>query len=146
MPAHNQSSEQKHFNQYMDKLNKRIKQNGSSFSLRGYKFSNYLLGFLLVPWVWVWGYLFLATVLVAILYSRNNEPAVQLAMNLQSSMGVYIYTYWMFTVLSVWLNYTIAFFCSKRYIRLNTLIFLMTLLLMLFLLIQLWPYFGFIFK
>ncbi len=85
----------------------------------------YLIGTLMMPWIWIFGYLFIASVLFWL-----AEPAhlINIEQNLPPDLNIKIDDLWRGEVLLIFINYTIAFFLQKVYPKLNYLIFAISFL------------------
>jgi hypothetical protein len=112
------------------------------FNLRAY-----LFGIFSMPWIWVWSYVFLASGYVIFLYLNQSNSAIQTTLQNQSvNQNIPVYLFWEFTLFSCFINYTLAYLTRRSYPRLESLLFLISLLLLMILVILLWPYFSFLFR
>lgn len=100
----------------------------------------FLVGFLLVPWIWIWGYyLFISIFLVFLFRSENYQTISREVISLYRH-DVSLERFWEYTGFFLILNYSIAFFLTKKYQRLAPLLFFASLLLLFSLFFFAWPY------
>jgi hypothetical protein len=110
-------------------------------SLNLKKISEYFIGFLLVPWIWVWGYYIVILVLLLFYRSIENYQEINLGIMQTLSQSIDLTTMTLLFGGIILLNYTISFFLQKKYPQTNTLIFLSSFFLLFLLLLFSWGHY-----
>lgn len=98
-----------------------------------------------LPWIWIWVYYLCGSGIVLwSMFTTNTIVIEQTRVSIQESYSIeYL---WTFVTFSLILNYTIAFVYRFVYIRLGTIMFLISLLIELIFFIHLWPYIALILR
>jgi len=105
------------------------------------KFKEFLLGFVLMPWIWIWGYYILFS-LFAYLFSRiENREEIELLIQSKYSLGLGLNQIWTLVGAFLITNYTLTLFVNAKYSKLKNILFLSSLLLLLLLGFFAWSYF-----
>jgi hypothetical protein len=105
------------------------------------KIGEYFVGFLLVPWIWVWGYFIVMLVLLLFYRSIDNYEEINLGIMQTLSQTIDLTTMTLLFGGIILLNYTISFFLQKKYPQLNILLFLSSFFLLFLLLLFSWGHF-----
>lgn len=105
----------------------------------------YFLGFLLMPWIWIWGYFLIISVLM-ILFQQNQTQilARQPALNsvYYPDFGLSIWVYWWALSFFIWANYTLAFVYRFSISRLKSILFITSVVILFLYAIYFWPLIG----
>jgi hypothetical protein len=105
------------------------------------KIIDYFSGFLLPPWIWLWGFWIIITgFLFYFQYSGQKEIVQFLAFDYFSEI-INLYNIWAFTSVTLLLNYTLSFLLKKGYPKLPFFFFILSLLNLSFLTMLLFPHF-----
>ena len=89
---------------------------------------DYVLNMLFMPWVWVWGYLAIYTVFLVI-DNRGDKIDIFDSAVIDNDY-VSLFEMWLYTIICVFVNYTIAFVLKEKYSKLNALMFAISLSLL----------------
>jgi hypothetical protein len=102
---------------------------------------DYLVGFLLMPWIWVWGTTILSGLTLLFLYWKSlREPSIIYSISQIPPGRFTIYQLWQIIAIFNLANYTITFYSRRKSPRLESLLFLLSLFGMLVFLIGAWRY------
>lgn len=105
-------------------------------------FRRYLQGILLAPWIWVFGLFVLINVLFFIFNKLESNKTIESIVS-QDSQNWFVKNSSLILVTGVFLllNYTVSFFISQKYPKLETLCFLTSIFLLFLLIVVSWSYF-----
>jgi len=113
---------------------------GRKFSRFLDSLKDYLLGILLMPWIWVVGFLTTISIFIWFYYSRASADVTRFGLPLVFNREINLKLLWYQVIGFVFLNYTISFFSQVKYPRLKF-FFIFTSVFVLFLLAFItWPH------
>ncbi len=105
------------------------------------KIFQFLVEFLLIPWIWILGgYL---VILVFFIFYINLEKYSDVSLEVANKLeqGLQISQVMQIFAVLLFVNYTVSFFVSDKYPRIRNIFFLASLFLLFELLLFVWPHF-----
>ncbi|MEM1312095.1 MAG: hypothetical protein AAGF07_01380 [Patescibacteria group bacterium] len=103
--------------------------------------TNYLIGFLLVPWIWVWGAYIVILVLLSFYVSLDNFHEINLGVMQTLSQDISLGTMTLAFGFMILLNYSLGYWLEKTYPKINNLLFGSSCLLLFFLFLYSWGHY-----
>ena len=94
---------------------------------------NYLIGFLLMPWIWNFGLFIVQTFFLQFYLTRQDLDRINTVLINVFNRQIILIDFWKLCLLILLGNYTIAFFSRHKKPKLSTILFLTTLLILLYL-------------
>lgn len=101
----------------------------------------YLVGGLLMPWIWAWGLLILEFILISYYNFQPKNGLNEFNLLQTFTEKIDLFGLFLTTTFFVFINYTISFFTSKIYPKLGILLFYLSLFLLCVLFSFIWPHF-----